>query len=140
MLITKPQNCFQGLPGEKDEWRSRKGVLSRLVGAGLLSLLITVSSATPTAPRRVEIKAARYAFEPVEITLKAGDPVDLVLTSEDVPHGLRIRELNVNVKASKGKPGEAKFTPENAGTFKARCSVFCGSGHGKMTLTIHVVA
>jgi cytochrome c oxidase subunit 2 len=52
---------------------------------------------------------------------------------------VRFRELNVNVNATKGKPAEVKFTPGKPGTFVGHCSVFCGSGHGKMTLTIHVV-
>lgn len=139
MLITFPKMRVHNQPREKHNQRSVRRALNVLVGASLLSFFIAVSSATP-APRRIEIKAERYTFGPAEITVKAGDPVDLVLTSGDVPHGLRIRELNINVKASKGKPGEVKFTPSKPGDFKGNCSVFCGSGHGKMTLTIHVVA
>jgi cytochrome c oxidase subunit 2 len=81
----------------------------------------------------------RFAFAPAEITIKTGESVDLVLTSADVPHGVRFRELNVDLNVAKGKPAEVKFTPEKAGTFVGHCSVFCGSGHGKMALTIHVV-
>ena len=139
MLITIPDNHAYDRPRGQDKRRSRKSTLGRIVGAVALSLLIATSSAAPT-PERVEVKAVRYSFEPAEITVKVGSPVDLVLSSDDVPHGLRIRELNINVKASKGKPGEVKFTPNKPGTFKGNCSVFCGSGHGKMTLTVHVVA
>jgi cytochrome c oxidase subunit 2 len=139
VLITIPNNRAQDHPGKENKQSPRTSVLSKLIGAVLLTLLIAVSSATP-APQRIEVKAARFSFEPAEITVKAGNQVDLVLTSDDVPHGLRIRELNINVKASKGKAGEVKFTPQKAGTFKGTCSVFCGSGHGKMTLTIHVAA
>ena len=139
MLTTFPRSRVHDQPEDNDRRRLRGRVLRTLVCAGLLSLLVAASSATPT-PQRIEVKAARYSFEPAEITVKAGDPVDLVLTSDDVPHGLKIRELNINIKATKGKPGEVKFTPAKAGTFKGACSVFCGSGHGKMTLTIHVGA
>ena len=139
MLTTFPRSRVHAQPEDRNTRRSCCRVLSKLVCAGLLSLLMAASSATPT-PQRIEVKAARYSFEPAEITVKAGNPVDLVLTSDDVPHGLKIRELNINVKATKGKPGEVKFTPVKAGTFKGSCSVFCGSGHGKMTLTIHVGA
>jgi cytochrome c oxidase subunit 2 len=121
------------------ERENQKGALSRTAGVVLLSLLLAVSSAAPS-PRRIEIAAKRYSFEPAEITIKTGESVDLVVTSGDVTHGLRVRELNINVRASKGKPGEVKFTPERAGTFIGHCSVFCGAGHGKMTFTIHVVA
>lgn len=91
------------------------------------------------APRRVEVTAKRFTFEPSEITLKKGEPVDLVLTSKDVPHGLRFRELNVDVKVSKGGTADVHFTPKQTGTFVGHCSVFCGSGHGSMTLKLHVV-
>lgn len=92
-----------------------------------------------TQPRRIEISAKRFSFEPAEITLKQGEPIDLVLTSVDVAHGLRIRELGLDVKAKKGQTAEVNFTPGKVGTFVGRCSVFCGSGHGSMKLTVHVV-
>jgi cytochrome c oxidase subunit 2 len=86
------------------------------------------------------VTAKRFAFEPAEITLKKGEPVDFVLTSSDVPHGIRIRELNLDLRAGKGKSADVTFIPTAIGTFVGHCSVFCGSGHGQMTLTIHVVA
>jgi cytochrome c oxidase subunit 2 len=90
-------------------------------------------------PRRIDITARKYGFEPNQITLKEGEPVTLVLKSADVPHGLKFRELNIDVKAGKGKTGEVEFTPEKAGDFEGHCSVFCGVGHGSMSVTLHVV-
>jgi cytochrome c oxidase subunit 2 len=90
-------------------------------------------------PRRIEVEAKRFTYEPGEITLKKGQPVVLVIKSEDVPHGLRFRELNLNAKIQKGTPAELSFTPDKTGDFVGHCSVFCGSGHGGMTLTLHVV-
>jgi cytochrome c oxidase subunit 2 len=86
------------------------------------------------------VTAKRFAFEPAEITLKKGEAVDFVLTSSDVAHGIRIRELNLDLRSGKGKSADVTFTPTAIGTFVGHCSVFCGSGHGQMTLTIHVVA
>ena len=94
---------------------------------------------TQESPRRIEVTAKRFAFEPSEITVKKGQPVVLVIKSEDVSHGLRFRELNLNVKVDKGSPAELPFTPDQIGDFVGHCSVFCGSGHGQMTLTMHVV-
>jgi cytochrome c oxidase subunit 2 len=91
------------------------------------------------APRRIEVTAKRFTYEPSEITLKKGQPVVLVIHSEDVTHGLRVRELNLNAKIGKGTPAELNFTPDKTGDFVGHCSVFCGSGHGGMTLTLHVV-
>jgi cytochrome c oxidase subunit II len=110
----------------------------RTAGTLLLALFFAASSAKPAAPRRIEVTAKRYAFEPAEINVKEGETVELELTSADVPHGLRIRELKIDLRASKGKKADVVFTPQTAGTFIGHCSVFCGSGHGQMTLTIHV--
>jgi cytochrome c oxidase subunit II len=91
------------------------------------------------APRRIEITAKRFAFDPGEITLKKGEPVVLVIKSADVAHGLRIRELNVDVKVSAGGTTEVQLTPEKTGNFTGHCAVFCGAGHNSMTLKLHVV-
>jgi cytochrome c oxidase subunit 2 len=91
------------------------------------------------APQRIEVTATRFAFAPGEITLKKGQPVVLVLKSKDVAHGLRFRELNVDVKVGANDTAEVQFTPEKTGNFTGHCSVFCGSGHGSMMLTLHVV-
>jgi cytochrome c oxidase subunit 2 len=90
-------------------------------------------------PNTIEVTAKRFAYAPAEITVKKGVPVVLVIKSVDVAHGLRFRELNLDAKISKGGTAEMRFTPEKTGDFVGHCSVFCGSGHGSMTLTLHVV-
>jgi cytochrome c oxidase subunit II len=109
-----------------------------------LCLLITPAfSSRPAwadnAPRRIEITARKFAFDPGEITLKKGEPVVLVLKSADVAHGLRFRDLDVNVKVGAGGTAEVSFTPQKTGDFVGHCSVFCGSGHGSMAIKLHVV-
>jgi cytochrome c oxidase subunit II len=104
-----------------------------------MTLFAFQSTHAQAAPRRIEIIAKKFDFTPAEITLKKGEPVVIVLKSEDVAHGLRFRELGFNVKVSKGQTSEATLTPTKTGDFVGQCSVFCGSGHGKMKLTLHVV-
>jgi cytochrome c oxidase subunit 2 len=109
----------------------------------LASIFILTALFAPLAraqePKRIDITAKRFSFEPGEIMLKKGQPVVLVLKSADVAHGLRIRELNVDVKLPAGGTQEVQFTPQKTGTFVAHCSVFCGPGHGSMALKLHVV-
>lgn len=90
-------------------------------------------------PRRIEITAHKFAFEPNEITLQKGQPVVLVVKSTDVSHGMRVTELGINLVIHKGAATEAHFTPEKTGDFVGHCSVFCGQGHGGMKITLHVV-
>jgi cytochrome c oxidase subunit 2 len=88
--------------------------------------------------QRIEISAKRFEFVPSVITVKKGEPVEIVLTTADVPHGLKFPDFNQQVRIAKGAPSTLRFTPDKAGDFTGACSVFCGSGHGKMKLTLHV--
>jgi cytochrome c oxidase subunit II len=99
---------------------------------------LPVASAQAT-PKRIEITANRFSYSPAEIILKKGEPVILSLESADVAHGLRFRELHVDINARAKGHSEVKFTPDKTGDFVGHCSVFCGSGHGTMVLTLHVV-
>jgi len=105
--------------------------------AAALSAPLATAQATP---QRIEITAQRFLFKPGEITVKVGQPVTLVLTSKDVGHGLRIREVGVDMKVKAGQTAQVTFTPDKTGDFVGHCSVFCGSGHGSMIFTVHVVA
>jgi cytochrome c oxidase subunit 2 len=111
------------------------------VFAAMVVAVQLLALATPAegAPRRIQVTAKRFEFTPGEITLKKGEPVVLVLTSVDVPHGIRFKELGIETKIDKGQASELAFTPDKTGTFVGHCFVFCGSGHGGMTLTLHVV-
>jgi cytochrome c oxidase subunit II len=133
------RSSAQGRSAPKSNARVRLKIALRSIGTTLLVICMCASAENPARPRRVEVTAKRFAFEPAEVTLKKGEAVDFVLTSSDVAHGIRIRELNLDLRAGKGKSADVTFTPMTTGTFIGHCSVFCGSGHGQMTLTIHVV-
>jgi cytochrome c oxidase subunit II len=87
---------------------------------------LTGFSPAPDTPRRIEVSVKKFAYAPAEITLKKGEPVVLVLTTEDVAHGLKFKKLNLNAKFDKDKPAELAFTPDKTGDFVGHCSVFCG--------------
>jgi cytochrome c oxidase subunit 2 len=115
--------------------------IPRIVVAGVLAVsCIAFSRPAPAAdaPKRIEVSAKRFTYTPSEITLKVGQPVVIVLKSEDVAHGLKFKELNLQTEIGKGTASELSFTPTKAGDFVGHCSHFCGAGHGSMTLTLHV--
>jgi len=95
--------------------------------------------AAPAPTRVIELHVHRYAFEPSSITVHRGDTIRLRLISDDVPHSLLIKALGINETASKSHPGEIVFTAAQAGDFEGRCGRFCGSGHGRMRFTVHVL-
>ncbi len=113
--------------------------LTVLAAIMAITQLFVFATSAQRTPRRIEVAARRFEYTPSEITLKKGEPVVLVLKSVDVDHGLRLKELGVDAKVNKGQTSDIPFTPTMAGTFVGHCSVFCGSGHGKMTLTLHIV-
>jgi len=119
---------------------NKKLTFATLLTAAFISASLSKPSASAqAAPRKIDVVVKRFAFEPSEVTLKKGQPVIIDLKSTDVAHGLRFRELNLDTKIPAGGASELQFTPDKTGDFVGHCSVFCGSGHGAMTLTIHVV-
>ena len=90
-------------------------------------------------PQVIEIHAKKFGYEPAEITLRKAEVYKLHLTSDDVPHSLRIKALNLNAAMKPAQFNDVLFTPERTGDFKADCGVYCGPGHMKMAMTVHVV-
>lgn len=112
-----------------------------IIAAGMMAAALPSPMIRAQAtPQRIEITAKRFGFTPGEVTVKKGQPVVLVLKSMDVGHGLRIRDLGVDLKVKAGETTQVTITPDKTGDFIGHCSVFCGSGHGSMTFTLHVVA
>jgi cytochrome c oxidase subunit II len=119
----------------------KSGIIVKGIFAGCLAmgtLVLSGSASAADAPKRIEVSAKKFAYSPAEITVKKGEPVVMVFTTTDVSHGLKFKELGLDTKFDKNKPGEISFTPDKTGDFVGHCSVFCGSGHGSMTFTLHV--
>ena len=100
---------------------------------------VSYPAAAREPARVIEVHAHRFAFEPSSITVRRGEAIRLRLISDDVPHSLLIKALGINEAASKTHPGDMLFTATQAGDFKGRCGRFCGSGHGRMGFTVHVM-
>jgi cytochrome c oxidase subunit 2 len=103
------------------------------------TLVVSTTAGRAQSPRRIEITAERFAYNPNAITLKKGEPVVLVLRSIDVTHGLKIPEWKIESQIKKSKETEINFTPTETGHFVGKCAHFCGKGHGSMILQIDVV-
>lgn len=114
-----------------------------------LSLLIAVTasglgSAAPAReaePQVVNVIARRFSFDPATITVAVGQPVRLMVRSDDGVHGMEIKKFKVNKDIPRG--GEAviiNFTPTTVGEFPIMCSEYCGDGHDDMRGTLVVQA
>jgi cytochrome c oxidase subunit 2 len=111
----------------------------RRVVIGLAAVLFTGSALTwlpglgAQEARVVEITAERFSFNPSEIRVKAGTPLEIRLTSEDTMHGFHIIGTDIDIELPKRGRGTAtvKFQPA-AGRYTFECSRLCGAGHSFM--------
>ncbi|MCM3879741.1 MAG: cupredoxin domain-containing protein [Vicinamibacterales bacterium] len=105
-----------------------------LVLAGVVGLCgMMRAQAQPAHARVVEITAKKYEFDARKIEVKAGETLELHLTSLDAKHGFECKDLGVQkVTFEKGKPATVTFTAGKPGTYEFKCASFCGMGHGKM--------
>ena len=110
----------------------------KLVIAVALCISTLKCTAIDEPDRTIEIHVHRFAFSPSEITVKKGETVRIKLISDDVTHSLLIKDLGINQVVTKGKPAEVTLTPQQAGDFHGECGHFCGAGHGKMAIAVHV--
>ena len=120
----------------QSRYATAAAVLLILALAGIRSVSAKNKEVEPPV---IEIHSKKFAYEPAEITLHKGETYKLRLTSDDVPHSFRIKSLNLNARMSAGAFEDLLFTPEQAGDFKVDCGLYCGSGHSKMGMTVHVI-
>jgi len=89
--------------------------------------------------RIVNVTAYKYGFDPDPIVVIKGEKVKLIVTSTDVVHGLAIKDFGVNVMVPSNEVKTIEFIADKTGDFHMHCSVYCGSGHGKMHGTLKVI-
>ena len=88
--------------------------------------------------RELHITAKKFDFTPDTITLRKGEPVLLVLSSQDRKHGFNLRAFGIRADVNPGESARIRFTPNKTGKFTFSCDVFCGEGHEDMTGTVVV--
>jgi cytochrome c oxidase subunit 2 len=118
------------------------------LASGALGMLLATASlplsaadnpnSVPNSMRTIQIHAKRYQFEPSMVTLKRGETVKLLLTSEDRTHGFMVKPLGVDTDIEPGKTTEITIRPEKAGTYTTICDHYCGLGHNGMKMKIVV--
>ena len=116
-------------------------VLMKFLGLVLLLAPAVAQEQTVRKPDRViSIVAERFTFNPSKITMKQGELIEFVLTSDDTDHGFRIPSAGIEVAIPQSSKGEARvrFIAKEQGTFTFECSRPCGAGHNLMRGTITV--
>lgn len=102
----------------------------------LLLGLLTGCNHTPTyqGPPNliVHVLMKKWAIVPDRIEVPQGAHVELVVTTEDVEHGIGVPGLDINEPVQPGRTTVVRFLAEKAGVYPMKCSVLCGRGHDRM--------
>ena len=105
------------------------------------------------APFRVEAHASRWAWSfsypdtpgapATEVLhLPAGEPVDILVTAEDVIHSFWIPRLGGKIDAIPGRINIIRLMADEAGSYRGICAEYCGEGHETMGFEVqaHLLA
>lgn len=74
-----------------------------------------------------------------ELYLPVGEPVELILTSDDVIHSLWIPRLAGKLDLIPGHTNRLMLEADEPGRFRGQCAEFCGVGHAKMAFYVVAV-
>jgi len=99
------------------------------------ALAVSVFQGTASQERRVvRVAAERFSFTPSRIELDAGQEIELVVSSDDTAHGLRIQGTEIDRTIPKRGSGEIRVTVkfDEPGSYTFECSRVCGAGHNFM--------
>ena len=112
-------------------------VLIALLAGSALGGVARLAVAQPT---EIRISAKKFEFTPNKVVAKRGQPLVLVLTSEDRIHGFKMPDFGLRTDIVPGQETRLELVPEKAGSFTFFCDVFCGGGHEDMDGTLVVEA
>ncbi len=122
-------------------------VLSATLGAGLW----VGERILPRDDGAVEVRARAFQWgwrfthtdsdgNPVEtdglLHIPAGQPVDVLITSEDVIHSFWVPRLAGKLDAIPGRTNRARISADAPGTYAGLCAEFCGLGHARMRFDV----
>jgi cytochrome c oxidase subunit 2 len=103
-----------------------------LLFAAAAGAVAGLAPAAATQPRRIQVRARRFTFEPAAIRVARGEAVVLEFTSLDVPMGFNLPDFGLRTDIMPGATSRLPLTPDRSGEFPFLCDVFCGSGHETM--------
>ena len=99
-----------------------------LIGLFIIFIPLPVT-AQPPVERIIHIDAQRFEYNPAIIRVNPNDKVTIVMTAQDVVHGLSIDGYNLEMIGDPGASAQMTFVADQQGTFRFRCTSTCGNMH-----------
>lgn len=81
------------------------------------------ASGVTDGARRIPVNSTSFAFQPRTVHARAGEPIAIALSSDDIVHDLRIDELGAHVATDRGVTTEGGIVAERPGRYTFYCSV-----------------
>ena len=110
----------------------RRALLRAALAVGGAAALRAAFAQADSQPRVIEMTARRFAYEPKEITLKAGERVVIAIRSLDFMHGMNLPDLGMRLDLVPGRVTRLDLHPTVPGVIDFVCDNFCGDGHEEM--------
>ncbi len=105
-----------------------------LAGISLAIIFIPIPGAkTAPADHTFYLDARRFEYTPSVLQVNPGDKVTIVLSTQDVMHGLAIDGYALETMTQPTRPGTISFVADRPGVFRFHCTVMCGNMHPFMT-------
>src|SRR4051794_33914182 len=105
-------------------------VLATLAGCGGGGHDSSGNSAPVAGADVINVKARTFAFEPKEITIKAGQDATIALRSTDIEHDFTVDELHIHVHTGPGQTTKGGIKPDRPGRYEFYCSIPGHKGSG----------
>lgn len=90
-----------------------------------------------------DVQLVGTAAAPPTMVVPVGEPVRLILNSNDVIHSFYVPQFLIKrdvVPFADGiDPNELEFTVSEVGTYAGQCAEFCGLAHADMTLSVQAM-
>lgn len=99
-----------------------------------LSLLMTAIGCRnqSSSAERIKVVMKKYAIEPAEIHIKAGQTTELEVTTPDVQHGFDVPALGIKEPVRPGQTAIVTIKNPPKGEYKVVCGIICGPHHDDM--------
>jgi cytochrome c oxidase subunit 2 len=99
------------------------------IGLTLAIVFVPWPLAPQATTRHITITAGQFAYDPPVLRVNRGDRVELTLQATDVVHGFYLDGYGLEVRVEPGPAQRVAFVADQAGKFRYRCSVSCGTLH-----------
>jgi len=129
-------------------WTLAPAIILIFIAVPTIRTIFRTDAAPPENAMQVEVIGHQWWWEfrypelgivtANEMRVPAGQPVTLVMTSDDVIHSFWAPKLGGKRDVMPGRSTRITFTPDSVGVFFGQCAEFCGVSHANMRMRVVV--